>query len=835
MTQSELGITTAHWQEVKSILDRVLDANPDDREKVLTELCRGDTVLRDEVKEFLNLTDRAEKLLPENGVEAAMLPNGGKQPDSPRRAGPYRILREIGRGGMGVVYLAGRDDGEYERLVALKLIGDGVHRAKFAKLFWRERQILARLDHPNIARLLDGGTTETGQPYYAMEFVEGEPLDKYCQRRSLTLREKLELFISVCSAVSYAHASLIIHRDLKPKNVLVTEEGVPKLLDFGVARILGDNPQPEKTTTSVPLTPLYASPEQIRGEPLTVATDIYSLGVLLYELLSGQLPYDKCESTAAAFRAILEEAPIPLRERAPDVPSDLENVLMMALRKEPERRYATVEAFCKDLRDFLDGFPVQAAPDTFVYRFSKFAKRHSWALLAASLALVGITISGVIVLREKQQAWNEKQQAEMRFQQVEKLAHSVVFELHDAIEDLPGSSRARELLIARGLEYLNALTTNRGRDPGLSFELAQAYMKIGAAQGDLEQANVGDREGALTSYNKARALLVDLHKQNPRNREIERTLALVDNDIAVLAPRARVDGELEIRKEAVSLFEDIARSSSGIQGLKDLALAHFYLAFAETEQQKFKEALPIWNQALAEYAKIQQLDNNSFQAQRNVALIEKRIAGVYYALGEFDKSLAHGRRAAEIDEARVTADPQSPTARMDLSFDLVELGWSLHELRHEKQAVDNLNRAILLRREVAAQDPDDFRAQSELETVLRIAGVIRFQAGSLSEALTLTREASTIGASLHARDPRNTDETVNFALDSFELGNVYRAIAAKHKISDHRNWQAALNNFQQSQTLVTSIPATAFDDPNDRENLTKLPEKIADCLQHIGG
>ncbi len=821
---SEAPENAARWQQVKTILDQALEVSSEEREQLVTRICAGDSALDHEVKEFLTFSERADDLLPEDGLERVIFLSDAESGfDLPARAGPYRIIREIGRGGMGVVCLAKRDDGQYERLVALKLIGSGVHRAKFAKLFWRERQILAQLDHPNIARLLDGGTTEAGQPYYAMEFVEGEPLDKYCQRHSLSLREKLELFTSICSAVGYAHGNLIIHRDLKPTNVLVTQDGIPKLLDFGVAKILADEAHLE-TTTGMPLTPLYASPEQIRGEPLTVATDIYSLGVLLYELLSGKHPYGTHEGTAATIRAIQEEPPIPLRQQT-TVPGDLENIVMMAMRKEPERRYATVDACCQDVRAFLDGFPVHAAPDTFFYRFSKFTKRNRWTVMAASIALLATTISGIMI-------WREKQQAEMRFQQVRHLAHSVVFELDDAIEDLPGSTRARELLITRGLEYLNALAKNRGRDPGLTYELAQTYMKIGAAQGDLEQANVGNHEGALASYGQARALLIDLRKQDPTNRDVERSLALVDSDIAVLSPRGHVERVLDIRREAVSLFEDIARTSSGIQGLKDLALAHFYLAFAETEQQRFSEALPIWKEALADYEKIQQRENNSPQARRNVALIEKRIAGVYYALGDYAGSIAHDRKAAEIDEGRIAADPLSPTARMDLSFDLVQLGWSLHELRDEKRAAETFNRAIALRREVATADPDDFRAESELETALRLAGVARSQAGFLGEGLSFEQQAAAAGASLHKRDPGNMDENVNFALDYFELGEAYRAIATKAGGTDRRNWRAALDNFRESQTLVASIPSPAFDDPNDREKLANLPGRIAECERH---
>ncbi len=813
----------ARWQQVKLILDQALDVDSEQRHRFVTDTCAGDFVLRHEVEDLLGFSQRAENLISDTGLNGVIPLDLDSAYDPPTRAGPYRILREIGRGGMGVVCLAKRDDGEYERFVALKLIATGVHGVKFAKFFLRERQILAQLDHPNIARLLDGGTTETGQPYYAMEFVDGEPLDKFCQRPSLTLRDKLELFLSICSAVSHAHRNLIIHRDLKPKNVLVTPDGVPKLLDFGVARILADEADLERTTAT-PLTPYYASPEQIRGEPLTVATDIYSLGVLLYEMLSGRYPYGNLEGTAAAIRAILEENPLSLRQENTDVPADLENIIMMSLRKEPERRYSTVDALSRDLRDFLNGFPVFAAPDTFVYRFSKFSKRNRWAVMAATVALVLMAISGTLV-------WNEKRQAEIRFQQVRRLAHSVVFELDDAIQDLPGSSRARELLITRGLEYLNALAQNRGHDPALTLELAQAYMKIGAAQGDLEQANAGDRDSALLSYNKARDLLLDLRQQDPDNRDVKRSLALVDTNLAVLSPRSRAASTLVARREAASLFEDLARTSVGIPGLKDRALAHFHLAFAQTEQGKFKEALPIWKQSLSEYGSLLELDKGSVEAQRNVALAEKRIGSVYHALGDYVDAIANYRKAAVIDEGRVAADPLNPTARMDLSFDLVALGWSLHEARDENQAAATLNRAIALRRQLAAIDPHDFRAQSEFETVLRIAGLARAQAGSLTEALGFDREAVAVGASLHAGDSSNLDEKVNFALDCFELAEVHRTIASKDNAPNSESWRSALSGFEQAQHLAASLSPSAFD-PNDREKLAHLPEKIAECRQH---
>ncbi len=811
------------WQHVKRILDQALETPSDQRKQVVEELCGDDAGLREEVNEYLTYTDRAEGLMGEESLEDALSEDTPGLETIPSRAGPYRIEREIGRGGMGIVCLAKRDDGEYDRVVALKLIKSAGRRGKFAKLFWRERQILARLDHPNIARLLDGGTTDTGQAYYAMEFVDGEPLDRYRQHHKLSLADKLQLFLSICSAVSYAHRNLIVHGDLKPKNVLVTHDGTPKLLDFGVARILAGGGLQTEATTRMPLTPTYASPEQIRGEPLTVAADVYSLGVLLYELLSGRYPYGGRQSSAAAMRAFLEESPIPLRTQNRDIPPDLENVVMMALRKEPERRYTTVDALCRDIQAFLDGFPVQAAPDTFFYRFGKFSRRNRWAMTAASIAVAAIVVSGIII-------WREKRQAEMRFQQLRQLAHSVVFELDDAILDLPGSSHARELLISRGLQYLNGLANNRTKDPGLTFELAQAYMKIAAAQGDLQQANVGDQAGAFASYNKARSLLLTLRSRQPENREVELSLARVDENIASLAPRTGNGNADDLRRESVSLFQDVAGAGIGSANLKDLALAHFYLALAKTDEGKYQDALALWERALTDYQGLAAHDKNQIEDERNIGLVEKHIASVYFAMGNYARSLDYDRKSVALDEKRLAQQPQNPTSHMDLSFDLVELGWCLHELQQNQDADVAFARAIQLRRQVAAEDPNDFHARSELESVLRIAGVAKCQAGDLSDAIQLIQEAAASGTALHRHDPHNLDETVSTSLDYYELGEVLRKRASEHA-GGRKDWQAALDSFEKSQSLVAQVPAAAIYDATDREKLAKLSERVAECSE----
>ncbi len=810
----------ARWQRVKEVLDQALETPLDKRKQVIDNLCAGDAGLREEVNEYLTYTDRAEDLLGDEDL-GETTPSEPVSDELPRRAGPYLIERQIGRGGMGVVFLAKRDDGEYERIVALKLINSGGRRGKLARLFWRERQILARLDHPNIARLLDGGTAENGQAYYAMEFVDGEPLDRYRQRHPMGLHEKLRLFLAICSAVSYAHRNLIIHGDLKPKNVLVTHDGVPKLLDFGVARILDGAVQAD--TTRMPFTPTYASPEQIRGETLTVATDVYSLGVLLYELLSGQYPYGARQNTAAAMQTFIEQSPTPLRQHNPNIPADVENIVMKALRKEPERRYATVDALRSDIEAFLGGFPVQAAPDTFLYRLGKFSSRNRWAMIAAGVAIIAIVLSGTMI-------WREKRQAQMRFEQLRQLAHSVVFELDDAILDLPGSSRARELLISRGLQYLNGLAGSRGKDRGLTFELAQAYMKIAAAQGDLQQSNVGDETGAFASYTKARNLLLNLHSSEPENRDVEVALALADEDLASLAPRTGHGHADSLRHESVTLFGDIAQSSSRTTDLKNLALAHFYLALAKTGEGKYNDALPLWQRAYSDYQELAKRDSNTAEDERNIGLAEKHIASVYFALGDYTNSLTFDRMAVTVDENRVKSGPQNPTARMDLSFDLVELGWCEHELGQNSESDDAFTRAIQLRRQVASQDPNDFHARSELESVLRIAGVAKAQTGDLSAAVQLIGEAAQTGDALRANDPRNLDETLNSALDYYELGDVLQQRASTSVYPE--DWQAALRCFTKSQALAALVPASAIYDSGDRDKLATLPQRIAEASNH---
>jgi serine/threonine protein kinase/Tfp pilus assembly protein PilF len=407
------------WRQIDDLFAEALERPAGEREAFLAAACGEDGELRRAVESLLAADEASSTFLERPAGELL-----GFVPELEGRLGPYRLLRRLGDGGMGTVYLARREDEHYERDVAIKVIRSGLQSPEALHRFVAERQILARLEHPNIARLYDGGSTEDGRPYLVMELVEGVPVDDYCDEHQLSIDQRLDLFRRICGAVQYAHQNLLVHRDLKPANILVTAAGEPKLLDFGIAKRLepGSSTEPNLTQTGMRMmTPVYASPEQVRGEAIATTSDVYSLGVLLYELLAGRSPYRVvnglpheielaiCEQeperpSLALFRAV-DGAPTPVetahaRASRPQalhrrLRGDLDNIVLMALRKEPERRYGSAAQLSRDLESHLQNLPVVARPDTLPYRLRKFVRRHRAG--AAAAAVVALLIAGFIV------------------------------------------------------------------------------------------------------------------------------------------------------------------------------------------------------------------------------------------------------------------------------------------------------------------------------------------------------------------------------------------------------------------------------------------------------
>ncbi len=407
------------WRRVEELFYQALELPVGARRaEFLNRECNGDAHLLQEVQSLLASSEVTLANLSEPIQRTASRLVGQAQEGD--RIGPYRIVRMLGRGGMGVVFLAERDDDEFRQKVAIKLMNTAFGSSEsMVTRFRAERQILAQLDHPNIARLLDGGTTPDGQAYLVMEYIDGEPLDVYCNNKKPSVNERLKLFLDICSAVEYAHRYLVIHRDLKPVNILVTADGVPKLLDFGVARLLDPTLlgilAAQTNVTERLLTPQYASPEQIRGEPITTATDVFGIGLLLYQLLTGVTPFrSESADPMAVAHAVCNQDAKPPSAIQPDLPRDLDFITLMALRKEPSKRYATVAQFAGDVRAFLDGFPVSARSGNVRYRMSKFIRRHKLGVALTSafvVALIGFGIGMSLLARraERLRAASERE------------------------------------------------------------------------------------------------------------------------------------------------------------------------------------------------------------------------------------------------------------------------------------------------------------------------------------------------------------------------------------------------------------------------------------------
>ncbi len=460
-------MTPERWQQVKAVLDGALDHRPAERPVYLDGACRDDPEVRREVESLLASEAEIGDFIEEPLFDLHVREEEG--PAVEQRIPAYRIVREIGRGGMGSVYLAQRAEGDFEGQFALKIIRRGMDSEEVLGRFRSERRILTQLDHPNIARILDGGTTEDGRPYFVMEHVEGRSIDEYCDAEELSISQRLELFLDVCSAVHFSHQRLVVHRDLKPANILVTRAGVPKLLDFGIAKILDpDRTEPAHTVLGRrPMTPQYASPEQLRGKQVTTVSDVYALGVLLYILLTGRSPYGSPSPEGEELiRAVCEDDPLRPSEVAGLVPGgrgpqgearllrrrlagDLDNIVLMAMRKDPQERYASVEQLAADIHRHLNGLPVLARKDTPAYRLRKFVGRHKVGVMMAASVLVLILGFSVTATLFWQRAVRERDRAATVSEFLQEL-----FEIPD-----PGQSRgetvtAREVL-DRGTERIS--------------------------------------------------------------------------------------------------------------------------------------------------------------------------------------------------------------------------------------------------------------------------------------------------------------------------------------------------------------------------------------------
>jgi eukaryotic-like serine/threonine-protein kinase len=654
------------------------------------------------------------------------------------RVGAYRLIGEIGRGGMGTVFRAVRSDPAFDREVALKLVDPGIASEEALRRFRSERQILARLEHPHIAALFDGGTTDDGRPYLVMELVNGRPLDAYCDERSTSIRERLALFRSVCEAVHYLHQNLVVHRDLKPANILVTAEGVPKILDFGIAKLMADTPDaaPAPATLLVAMTPEYASPEQVTGRPITTASDVYSLGVVLYELLAGQKPYEMAaRSPEEILRAVCQTTPrrpSAVRNRR-ELQGDLDTIVLKALHKEPERRYGSAHELAEDVRRHLEGKRVLARGDALGYRLSRFVRSHRAIALGGPLILLILGLGFAAAAREARLAEASRVRAEKRFEDARRLANSLVFEVHDAIESLPGATAARALLLKRASEHLDALAVDAPGNPELAEELASAFQKLADVQGHPGAANLGHTDESLVNQHKALALRRGLAAERPGDLDRQDRLAATLINQSYSEPDAAT--ALRLTHEARAIAERLAQQMPDqTKARRRLATAHYAVAARLADDGDLSGSAASYEAAAALFEEIHRTDPTSATASRDLALSEKRLAGILSVQGDAKGALVRSRRAVVLDEAVLAARPGSAAAERDLSVSLVDLAEGLVTTGDPGGAVPVFKRALEIRNRLMVADAKNDLARRDVVSVLTRLGGAQTEARDLAGA-----------------------------------------------------------------------------------------------------
>jgi eukaryotic-like serine/threonine-protein kinase len=732
------------WETVRGIFQAAVELPAPDRRALLDRECRDDAV-RAEVESLLAAHDTAGGFL-EKSIWQLI------DTDDPQRLagtaiGPYRLVRSLGHGGMGTVFLAVREGSDFEQRVAIKLVRGAAAGEALVRRFRQERQILAALEHPNIARLVDGGTTSDGLPYLVMEYVDGVPIGEYCRGRGEG--EMLRLFLQLCDAVQHAHRSLVIHRDLKPGNVLVTADGVLKLLDFGIAKLTSGELRSDEPATRL-MTPEYASPEQLEGKPVTTASDVYSLGVLLCELLTGSRP--------------AADGAVPLR-------GDLGTIVAMALEREPLRRYGSVEKFADDLRRYLAGHPVAARRPTFPYRASKFIRRNALAVGAAAAIVIITAVAFAATLQQKRAA-------ERRFEEVRSLARSVVFEIHDAIATLPGSTAARALLVSRALVYLDHLAAEAADNTPLQMELVRAYMKIGDVQGLPYSANLGDTGGALRSYRKALAIVERVAAAEPANQEALALLADVHDRAGFVQERSlRWNPALRDHRVALDIRERLPRSASG-----ELAKARTLVAVGDcmlVGRRQIPGATPAYGwyeRALEALGRIAPGDVPRAALLREMARAHQRLGGIYtHPPKNLPRALAHHDAARRALEECVRLAPDDATARRNFADQLVMTATALNAMHDSAAAIAAMDRALPILEALATADGKNKEAQHDLafayeQKAMALADLKRWEEARNSAAKVLAVRQQLIDADAGNREDRR-DMTRTFAL----LATIERA------------------------------------------------------------
>jgi non-specific serine/threonine protein kinase/serine/threonine-protein kinase len=828
-------MNATRWQKTKDLFALVLEQPVERRKDFLREACGDDLALREEVESLLEANDETGLVLERNeyGVASVFKETGTVY--AGKEFGHYKVIREIGRGGMGAVFLAERADGEFQQQVALKIVRRTFGDSELARRFRRERQILASLNHPNIARLLDGGVSNEGEPFLVMEYVEGVRIDNYCDEQNLSTGERLQLFLAVCQGVSYAHQNLVVHRDIKPSNVLVTTDGVPKLLDFGIAKLLDAEHADEHTETGFrAFTPDYAAPEQIRGEQITTASDVYSLGVLLHDLLHGARHSASAQPAAALWpsesaeqRTVATNLPTNKESgngranvgRQKLVSIELKNIITMARRDEPARRYASVAQLAEDIQRYLDGLPVRAQKDSFTYRTGKFVRRNKVGVGATTLIALSLIIGFAAALWQANVARRERDRAERRFSDVRQLSNALLTEIAPKIERLPGATEARQALLTQSLKYLDSLANEASDDPGLQSELASAYEKVGDLQGNPTNPNLIALTDALASYEKANAMRRRLLERSPRDFEQRRLLANNYRSLGDIRWQTNEPTEaLKNTEAALSLYSELLAEQPGSTELR-LALARANLDIGKTHStnEKYPEAISSFQKAVALLVELQRQSPDGIEVLMLLAESHKQMGNSLAWDGKQKEAEAEVAQAVAMSESLAAANPYDNRFRTGL-WQTYIMASSVYEEVNDPLSNEYAFKALKVIEEMVEKDPANVRARQQLSRTYSRLGVTLDNTGKSAESILYLGKAVQIVQELVRNETKNRRFKYDLATAFIRLGD------SRYK---QRDFPGAIQDLEQAAAILTELVNTDAADNASLRNLANAYDSLA--------
>jgi len=842
----------ASWADAKRVFEAALDLPEGDRAAFVDKACASNAALLDEVRSLLTWHKGSTGFLETPAGRLADMPAEGASAVRliGTSVGPWRILDVVGSGGMGVVYRAERADAAFRRHAALKVVRPGPDSPQIMERFRLERETLAALDHPNIARLMDGGTTADGQPFFVMELVDGEPIDRYCDDHRLTIDERLDLFRKVCAGVQYAHENLVVHRDIKPDNILVTKDGVPKLLDFGVAKLLSlEAAQPEDpaaTAATWVMTPDYASPEQVSGRPSTTATDVYSLGVLLHVLLTGARPYTLTGTTPAAIeKQLLEFTLIAPSERAVSSPEaderaalretsapklakrlrgDLDAIVLRALGRLPSSRYSSVEQLAEDVARHRAHRPVHARGRDRGYATRLFVRRHRGAIAAAALLAVVLVGGIVAILWQSAQAAEARRRAERRFNDVRALAGSFIFDVYDAIDDVPGTTPARKLIVQKSVQYLEGLAGEASGDTGLQIELARAFIRVGDVQGNPSKANVGDPTGAMASYQRAIALAEAVRAEAPDNVDALRALALAyrqRGDVVALIgnkDKALADDQASDELFAQAAARDHATLDDRLEaGIASIKLGDLLGNPNFENLGRAGSASLAYAKALEAFRALDRDASSDVRVRRFLGLTFERIGTMHEAAEQWGDAATAYQQSFEIRSALAQKEPTHRDIQRDLGIAHEKVANVLQAQGNGAAAVAEQRQALAVFERLAGADPSDVNAQRTVAVSRENLAEALRTTGGVAEAVDLYRKALDAHRGFRAQDAHNVRAACDNARIAEALGDV---LSSTHAAGACGFWKESL---AARQAMTGSAAACAAPDQVSRVTLKLAP------------